>query len=82
MLVDHLTHRIFQQNHKLIEGLNFSLQLYAVNEKDRYGHTFTPQRIKIEVLQAVTLGHVILHSFFLLAFLLTRLVRQDMFVGI
>ena len=34
VLVDHLTHRVAQQHHELIEGLDSALQLDAVDQID------------------------------------------------
>ena len=45
MLVDHLGHGVFQENHILVERLNVPLQLDSVDEVDRHRDMLFAQRI-------------------------------------
>ena len=54
MLVDHLGHRITQQNHVLIKGFNLSLQFDTVNQIYRYRNMFPAQGVEKRVLEKLT----------------------------
>jgi hypothetical protein len=46
MLVDHLADGILQENDKLVEGLDLSLQLDAVDEVDGNGYALPTQGVQ------------------------------------
>ena len=54
MFVDHLSHRISQQNHVLVKGFNLSLQLDSVNQIYRHGNVFPAQGVEERVLEKLT----------------------------
>src|SRR5947209_355112 len=57
MLVHHLTDAISQQDDELIERVDMSLQLDAVDEIDGYGHPLFAQGVQKWVLQRLATGH-------------------------
>ena len=62
MLVDHLGHRIAQQDHILIERLDLSLQFDPVDEINGNRHMLATQGIEKWVLQQLTF--VVAHDIF------------------
>ncbi|MEY3105293.1 MAG: hypothetical protein RJA72_1325, partial [Pseudomonadota bacterium] len=46
MLVDHLCHRVSQQNHVLIKGLDVPLQFDAVDQVNRHGDVLLAKHVK------------------------------------
>jgi hypothetical protein len=46
MLVDHLADGVLQENDKLVEGLDLSLQLDAVDEVDGNGYALPTQGVQ------------------------------------
>ena len=57
VLVDHLADLVAQQHHELVERLDRSLQLDAIDQVDGHRHPLTPQRIQKWILQRLPLGH-------------------------
>jgi hypothetical protein len=51
MLVDHLRYGVAQQDNVLVERLDLSLQLDAVDEVDRHRDMFSPEGVKEGILQ-------------------------------
>ncbi len=45
MFINHLTHCIFEQNHKLIEGLDLTLQFDPAYQVDRHWNPFFTEYI-------------------------------------
>src|SRR5690606_11293422 len=66
VLVDHLADCVAQQDHELVEGFDHALQLDAVDQVDRDGNAFAPQRIQERILQGLSLGHGVSPAWLLL----------------
>ena len=62
MLVNHLRHRVSQQNHILIKRFDLALQFNSVDEVNRNRHMLTTQGVEKWVLQELTF--VIAHDIF------------------
>ena len=56
VLVDHLSHGVFKQDHVLIERLDVALQLDAIDQVNRDRDVLAPQNIQKRILKGLTFG--------------------------